>query len=136
MDESTCPSNTVIGFVNTRRLKARLLPTPTRFSEPVRAETLYVSGRTPLKQRFNEQFANAARARNAVRVAAAGHDEALYATAFADDKPAVRRKRRPPFADKPLLRPLRARKELRETFLEAIENLPVGFDRRGRSPER
>ena len=90
----------------------------------------------PVDQGFNEQFANAARARNAVRVAATGHDETLYATAFADDKPAVWRKGRPPFADKALFRSARARKESRETFFEAIENLPVGFDRRGRPPDR
>src|SRR5947207_1519201 len=48
--ESTCRSNAVIRFVNPCRLKARLLPTPTRLSEPVRAETLYVSRRTPLEQ--------------------------------------------------------------------------------------
>src|SRR5437660_8471440 len=62
VDESTCPLNSVVGFVNPRGLDPRFLPGPTPFSEPVRAETLYVSGRPPLEQRFNEQLANATRA--------------------------------------------------------------------------
>ena len=71
-----------------------------------------------------------------MRVAPAGHDEALHTTTLADDKPAVRRERRPAFADKILVRAFCSGNKSREAFLKTVEHLPIGLDRRRFAAQR
>src|SRR5437016_14648261 len=122
--------DSVVRFVNPRCLDARLLPGPARLGETIRAEAFDVGRGTPVEQRFDQQFADAARPGDAVRVATAGHDEALHTATLANDKPAVRCERWPSFADKILVRAFGSGNKSREAFLKTVEHLPIGLDRR------
>src|SRR5688572_23189222 len=96
---TTCVSagrvlDAIVGFVNPCGVAPRIFPIPRAFGEAIGAQAVDVFGRFFVKERFDEETADAGGAADAMGVTAAGHDEAFDARTFANDEAAVRCERR------------------------------------------
>src|SRR5688572_24567849 len=98
--EDTWLLDSIVGLVNTSGLKAGFIPAPGRFRETIRAEALHVGRWRRIEQRLDQELSDAAGAGDAVRVAAARHDEARHTAALADDEASIWCEGRPAFADR------------------------------------
>src|SRR6266481_5947154 len=96
----TSKSHTIVSLVNSLGLFASVAPIPWLFRKPIGTQALNIIRGFAFQERFDEQLADARRTGNAVRVATASHNKALYSPTFSNDESAIRRKRRPTFCDR------------------------------------
>src|SRR3974390_1042345 len=87
--------DSVVGFINTRRIAARFLPIPGLLGEAIRAKAFYIFRRLVVEYRLVNQAADAGRTTKAVGIATSSHDKAWDSTTFADDETAIRCEGRP-----------------------------------------
>ena len=119
----------VIGLVISLGCLDGRVPVPLTGLETIGAEALDVGGRFVFEDRLDDVPADPGRSRNAVRIAAAGHHEAVHVAAGSDDEPSVGGEGRPAFEDAAHSELVDLRHFGAQLIGELGQHVPVGLDR-------